>query len=122
MPGMNNREFEAAFAEVARVNLTRAKQLCKMYRALIIAGVHSHGSVTIDGLGKYSHKWWVPKGKLASAGLKPSNRMRFKPSGLLLERMGKWAAGCPISRKARNVTRAGHDRATLDQPIQEQEL
>ncbi len=119
MPGMNNRAFEEAFAEVAKTNLTRARQLCRIYRALIIAGVHAHGTVTIDGMGVYSNRWWTPRGKLVGSGMQPSNRLRFKPSKLLLSRMAKWAGAPGLSRKARNITRAGHPRVEQDQPIQE---
>lgn len=113
MRGMNNHAFEVAFAEIAKINLTRAKQLCRIYRSLVVAGVHAHGTVTIAELGTFRHYWWRPVGKLAGCGMQPKNHLKFKASPVLIERMSRWA-GCPgMSRKTRNVTRAGHDRATL---------
>ncbi len=107
---MNDREFIDCFADVAKLNRKRAAQLVRYFKGCIIAGVHSSGSVTLDGFGVFTHKWWVPVGKLAGSGMQPSNRLRFKPSKLLLTRMGKWAGAPGMSRKARNVTRAGHAR------------
>ena len=97
---MDNRMFIEEYAKLTGVDKVQAEGIVKYLRALIVAGVHAHGSVTIFNLGTFTNKWWIPKGALK--GLPPANRLVFTPCRPLSNRMSVWA-GCPGYTKAQLV-------------------
>ena len=90
--GLAHSEFVERFALLANVSDTRARALVRLFYALIVGGVKVRGSVTIRGLGKFTSRWWIPRGE--KAHFMPSNRMLFRPGSALLNEMRLWGH-CP---------------------------